>query len=186
MINILILVGRSCSGKDSIIKELVEKYDYKRLITYTTRPLRNNEINDVTYHFISTEEFLKMYIDDVFLEVNYFTVNDGIWFYGSAVDDYKRSNEETICIVDPNGLRKIRQNKIPCTAILIDVDDEDILKRQIQRMDDPIEARRRFESDKRDFECIDSLVDFVVKNNKDIETVVKEIDILHKNWRRQE
>jgi guanylate kinase len=149
--------------------------------------MRENEAQDVTYHFVSTVEFLKKNIEEFFLEVNFFTVTDeDIWFYGSAEEDYRRRNEETVCILDPNGLKKIREKKIPCTAILIDVDDEDILKRQVERGDNQIEARRRYEADKRDFREIQALVDFVVSNNKDLETVAIEIDILHKNWRRQE
>lgn len=186
MINILVLLGRSATGKDSIFNELVNNFGYNRMATYTTRPMRDNETQDVDYHFISTENFLKKYIDGFFHEVRYYITKEGIWFYGSAIEDYEMAKENTVVILTPDGLKKVREKEIQCTAILIDVDDEEILSRQKKRGDNKFEAERRFESDKRDFEDAYSLVDFVVKNDKDIETVAKDIDLLHMNWRIQE
>lgn len=34
----IVLFGKTCSGKDTIMKYLVEHYGYKKLVTYTTRP----------------------------------------------------------------------------------------------------------------------------------------------------
>ena len=54
----ILLCGKTCSGKTVIRKELV-KMGLKSIVTYTTRPIRDGEIEDVTYHYISKEEFLK-------------------------------------------------------------------------------------------------------------------------------
>ena len=55
----IVLLGKTASGKDTILNELVKKYNYRKMITYTTRPMRKGEIQDKTYHFISDEEFLR-------------------------------------------------------------------------------------------------------------------------------
>ena len=56
----LILVGHSASGKTEIANELKRDYDMKKIITYTTRPIRVNEVNGIDYHFVTEEEFLKL------------------------------------------------------------------------------------------------------------------------------
>ena len=53
------LVGKSCSGKDTIARELV-KLGYERILTYTTRPQRPSELDGVDYHFITENEFKDM------------------------------------------------------------------------------------------------------------------------------
>ena len=42
------------------IKFCLGDYDMKKIITYTTRPKRINEIDDVDYHFVSEERFLEL------------------------------------------------------------------------------------------------------------------------------
>lgn len=49
---LFILTGRAGSGKSTCLSFL-ETIGYKRIVTYTTRPPRNNEIDGVDYHFVS-------------------------------------------------------------------------------------------------------------------------------------
>lgn len=60
-----VLMGKSTSGKDTVKNILVEKYGFKPLITYTTRPMRKGEKQDETYHFITDDDF-EQKIDDKF------------------------------------------------------------------------------------------------------------------------
>lgn len=48
---ITVLVGQCCSGKDSIARELISKYGYKRVVSNTTRPMRAGEKEGVDYYF---------------------------------------------------------------------------------------------------------------------------------------
>ena len=52
---IIVLVGKTASGKTTVANELCKHHGYKRIVTYTTRPMRKNEVQDVDYHFISDE-----------------------------------------------------------------------------------------------------------------------------------
>ena len=45
----IVLVGESASGKSSIERNLVDNYGYKKIITYTTRQPRPNEVDGVDY-----------------------------------------------------------------------------------------------------------------------------------------
>ena len=58
MINIIVLAGKSASGKNFVARKL-EEHGYKSITTYTTRPKRKGEKQDITYHFISDDEFNK-------------------------------------------------------------------------------------------------------------------------------
>jgi guanylate kinase len=180
----LILTGKSTTGKDTIAKELI-RLGYSKLITYTTRPIRYGELNGETYYYISTSEFLKKYIDGDFLEVNYYTTDEGMWFYGSAIEDYKKADKNTLCILTPSGIEKLEDNEIDYISFLIDISDKEILKRQLKRGDKIEEAKRRFRADKIDFKNSEYIVDYVINNeNRDVREVAKEIDELYKSIRR--
>ncbi len=51
----LIVIGPSGVGKGTIISNLIDKYSdiFKFVMSYTTRPMRSNEINGVHYFFVS-------------------------------------------------------------------------------------------------------------------------------------
>ena len=48
----LLLVGKMASGKDTLKKELINM-GMESIVTYTTRPPRPDEINGISYHFIT-------------------------------------------------------------------------------------------------------------------------------------
>ena len=55
---LLIICGKMCSGKDTIVKRLINK-GFKKVVTYTTRPKKRGEVDGVDYHYISKEDFEK-------------------------------------------------------------------------------------------------------------------------------
>ena len=55
----LILMGKTASGKTLVRDKLVKNHGFNSVVTYTTRPMRKDEIPDVTYHYISEEDFLQ-------------------------------------------------------------------------------------------------------------------------------
>ena len=155
----LVISGKSATGKDTVVTELVNNYDYNKLITYTTRPMREGERDGIDYHFITVEDFLKKYIDGFFLEVKYFTTQSGIWFYGSSIEDYREADDKTLVILTPDGVRKLSERNIPYKGFLIDISDEEIKRRQKLRGDmstpeKAAEAERRFKQDKIDFDSM--------------------------------
>lgn len=176
----LILTGKSCSGKDSLSEELI-KLGYKQIVTYTSRPMRPNEIDGVTYHYLKLEDFLHKAKEGFFLETKPYSVVDGIWYYGSSLESYHNADENTLCILTPSGIEKLKENNISYIGFYINVSDETIKKRQKQRKDKPKEAERRFNSDKIDFAGVEELIDFTINNEyRDIGLVAREIDKLYR------
>ena len=87
----IIIVGKTCTGKDTFVKELCRlNENIVELKNCTTRPKRNE--NEDTYNFITPREMFKMLINDELIECQEY--ND--WFYGT---EKKAINEGKINVV---------------------------------------------------------------------------------------
>ena len=62
----IVIVGESASGKSSVAKYLTNNCGYKRIITYTTRAPRHNEVDGFDYYFIQEDQFEKLDKQDFF------------------------------------------------------------------------------------------------------------------------
>lgn len=180
----IVLLGKTASGKDTILNELVKKNNYKKLITYTTRPMRKGEIQDKTYHFISDEEFLKKKENGDFLECNEFDTVEGVWRYGSAKEDYLNADENTIIILTPSGFNALKlwiaRNDInlDVISIFIYANDETIRYRLKKRGDKKEEAERRIKADRKDFKGLTDIVGRIIYNNlrDDLSSIVNRVN----------
>lgn len=176
----IVLVGKTASGKDMICNQLL-KHGYDKLITYTTRPIRSGEKQDETYHFISDDEFAEYRHSGFFAECRPYHTVDGIWWYGSALEDYKNNNKDTIVILNPSGLEQIandkRLNNEEIVSFYVYSNLKTIRNRLKNRGDNREEAERRIESDIADFAGIESKVDKIIYNNEgtDVADVVRKI-----------
>jgi guanylate kinase len=171
----LCLIGHSASGKTTCEREL-EKRGWNRIISYTTRPIRNNEQYDVDYHYISREEFIEKLKNGFFAENTRYRG----WFYGIAKSD---CIDDAIAVVEPIGFRKLKKNKdLNVVSIFLDTSESVRIERMARRGDDTTEIFRRIFSDQGSFACIDEEVDYIVENQGRIveETVDEIIDVLEK------
>ncbi len=98
----LVMVGASASGKTEIAKILINDYRYQKMITYTTRPAREGEINGVDYHFLTEEAFQMQRNNREFLE----TVEYNGYHYGTAFSD---TFGQKVLIVDPKGANVLHE-----------------------------------------------------------------------------
>lgn len=94
----LIMVGRSASGKTQIVEELVKKFNMQKLVTYTTRKMRVNEVDGRDYHFITFDDFQKKISENFFLE--YVFYNNAL--YGTSYDEL---GDDKVVILEPKGLK---------------------------------------------------------------------------------
>lgn len=177
----IVLIGKSCSGKDTVAKEL-KKMGYESIVTYTTRPQREGEIDGVDYHFISCGFFNSMISNDEFMEWKSFKTKNGTWMYGNRKTDYADSKK--VILLTPDGYEKVskiaKEIGISLTAIYLKVSNRTIKKRMKNRDKDKKESKRRYKADKKDFKHVEDIVDYIVINeNRDaFETalICKEMD----------
>ena len=177
MIDILILIGKTSSGKTLIKEKLIEK-GFAGITTYTSRPMRKGEKQDVTYHFISDKDFKQKINEGFFAEWKSYITADGVWYYGTALEDLKNGEYNSVIILTPDGYRdvvnKLSENP---TAIYVYANNSTIKKRLMMRGDNPNEAQRRLGHDNEDFKGIENEVDKIVYNNDgtNIDEVVQKI-----------
>ena len=184
----IILVGKSCSGKDTVVKELA-KMGYNKIVTCTTRPPRPGEINGREYHFLDKMNFLTKINCGSFAEYRIYETVSGAWYYGSLLEDY--SKPHSVIILTPDALDKVR-NKINenVTVIYLEVSNREIKRRMLSRDVDRVESKRRYKADKKDFRHISKKVDYIVHNENrtafETALICKELDeIKEKNNRER-
>ena len=151
----IVLLGHSGSGKDTILNMLVA-CGYKKIVSYTSRPPRVNETDGDAYHFISEEEFKNKSEKGFFAE----QVQYREWYYGIAKEDCL---DDRVVVVEPWGLRQLKKLGMNITSFFIKVDERERITRLANRGDDITELTRRIISDRDTFRGIEDEVDYVIE-----------------------
>lgn len=163
---LIVLIGKSGSGKDAILNFLTEYLKYNKVIVYTTRPKREYEVDGKDYHFISDEEFNKFMDSNKFVEYSFFNN----WWYGTLREDVENT-EFPIIICNPVSINDLKNN-FDCKIIYIKAEDKIRYIRQISRGDDIIEIGLRTEREKVMYQKIEDNVDFITDNSTDDLSIV--------------
>lgn len=102
---ITLYIGKSAAGKDTYLRKMIS-CGVKPVVTYTTRPKRNGEVDGVDYNFIDREQFSqKVSMGEIFEYRKYNTNFNGkkdVWYYGSPKVN---PAEGYVAIVDISGAR---------------------------------------------------------------------------------
>ena len=93
---IFYLMGKSSCGKDSIYREIVSdnELNLKKIVGYTTRPVREGETDGVEYFFVTKEEMMKLNL----IEMRSYNTVAGEWCYATADDGNISKNDNYIVI----------------------------------------------------------------------------------------
>lgn len=167
---VIALMGEAGTGKDTLLKKMKESAPdlFHSIVSYTTRPKREKEIDGVDYHFISTEDFAKKVLNNEMLEATNF--ND--WFYGTGLDDLKK-DKINIGVFNPTGVEALmfEKNKIDLKVFRIKTSDKTRMLRQLNRELNPNvhEIIRRFKADWLDFDDLSDLAPYEEIQNETIE-----------------
>ena len=124
----IILIGPSASGKTAVGRMLEDKYKIKKVVTYTTRNIRENEIDGIDYHFLSKDEFLKKKEENFFFETMEYAGN----FYGTSYESLKSNS---YLILDLNGYDKYRKSNLDIMCFYFKTDKNERERRMISRGD---------------------------------------------------
>lgn len=178
----IILCGMTSTGKTTVAKEL-EKLGIKNIVTYTSRPMREGEVEGINYHYLTDEEFKVLDEQGYFIESTSYEVAGGsVWRYGTAIGDLKNDR----CLVaNPDGVKFYsRLSSLDTFIVYLFTNEAMIWNRLRGRGDDSNEARRRIEADREDFKDIMDYCDVAIKNDgsKTPEKMAKIIKDVYERW----
>lgn len=179
----LIFIGKSGSGKDTIAKELQSR-GWNRIVTDTTRKPRSYENDGIDYNFISEEKFSERSSINYYIEMQEYIMADGNHVrYGTP---NCTCGEKDFVIMSPRSFREIR-NGVQAFAIYLYANDSTIKERLGKRGDNHEEVKRRMDSDREDFSGIENEVDKIVYNNVgyDIKEIADKIEKIVKDNDRE-
>ena len=182
MYNIICLIGKSGSGKSTIEQKLCSDLKINHVISHTTRPPRNEELEGLDY-FFCTDDYFEEERENFIEQRLYKVINkDGtkaIWRYGLHRNNVKEGLN--VVVVDPNGYKALRKyfGKENVLPFFIHCSDTTRLNRILLRGDgsNKLEVMRRFEADEKDFkEFIESRNYYKICNEYGIDLAVQEIE----------
>ena len=158
--SIICLMGKSSTGKDTIYKRLLEDnpYSLKRIVPYTTRPIRIGEEEGVEYHFTDETGYLALQAGGKIIEARAYHTYHGIWRY-FTVDDGQITEEDHYLIIgtlEAYAQMKRYFGREKMIPLLIELDDGVRLQRALDRERSQQNPRyeemcRRFLADSEDF-----------------------------------
>lgn len=174
---IVVLCGKAGVGKDFLQRKVCADPRAHKVISCTSRPMRDKEQNGVDYHFLNSDDFAEQLLkDNHFIEATVFKD----WCYGTRYQDLN-PDKVNIAILNPEGASILLDNPdLDVTIFYITATDKNRLIRQLEREKEPDikEIIRRYEADEQDFwDIYEELSPIVIRNDtlKDAETCVQMI-----------
>ena len=128
---LVVLSGPSGVGKDTLLKKLKERgHDFAFVVTMTTRPMREGEIEGVDYLFVSKSTFADMMQADELLEHS-LVYGDYKGIPKQQVRDAIRSGKDVLMRIDVQGAAKIRRIVRNVVTIFLAPESESELERRL-------------------------------------------------------
>ena len=155
------LMGKSASGKDTIYNRLLamERLHLRRVVPYTTLPMRSGETDGQTYVFCTEQQVADYKAAGKIIELRAYHTVYGIWKYFTADDgQICLAESDYLMIGTLEAYEQIRDyfgtDKV--CPVYVEVDDGLRLQRALDReraQDQPkyAEMCRRFLADEEDF-----------------------------------
>ncbi len=150
----VIIIGKSGSGKDFLMRKLVEK-GLKGCLKMTSRPPRKHEKHLVTYYFTNESVFLDKVKNDEFLCYQKFEVtpenrSPEVWYYGITKEEFQNSQ---VFIMTPGEFTNITPEiRKGCFVVYLDIPRYVRESRLLRREDRNDSIIRRLDADEIDFQ----------------------------------
>lgn len=172
---VIALIGKSAAGKDYIYQALLNIYpNINGIISHTTRPPREGEIDGVNYHFVTEEEFKRQIDSGEMMEYSVFRN----WYYGSSKAAFSAA-APNLGVFNVDGIYTMLEDEsIDLEVYYVTASDVERLVRQLRRVPNPDikEIFRRYDTDAVDFEFID--FDYIELPNNNEEEFKNSFNIL--------
>ena len=154
---IICLLGKSGTGKDTLLRLALEALPLRPLVPYTTRPRRSGEREGAQYHFVTEEEMDRMAAAGQIIERRSYDTVHGVWHYFTAAVRLD-PDADYILITTPSALPALAEGfgRERVAAVLLEAGDRTRLQRCLDReaaQERPnfAEVCRRYLADEVDF-----------------------------------
>ncbi len=173
--SLIVVSGFSGVGKGTVVKKLVEKYNYSLSVSATTRQPRPGEVDGKDYFFKSVPEFQNLIDYNGFIEWAQYVEN----YYGTPrkfVEDEIEAGHNVILEIEVQGAMKIKEQYPDAVLVFITAPDAQSLKRRLEGRgteDQKVIAKRL----KRAYEETEDMIfyDYLVVND-DLDTCVEDVN----------
>ncbi len=185
---IFLLMGKSTSGKDTIYKYLIqdEELGLKKIVPYTTRPMRDGEKDGAEYYFKNEQEYQQLKDDEKIIEERTYHTKYGEWRYFTVDDgqiDLAKGDYLVIGTLESYCSFRDYFGQEIVAPVLINVDTKIRLHRALDREDKQENPKydemcRRFLADEEDFsedKISEAGVTRRFNNNDDVQSCISEI-----------
>ena len=147
-------MGKSGAGKDTIQNAFCDKFsEVHKIVSTTTRPPRQNEIEGSDYFFVSGEQFAQKLLDFEMVEACDFRD----WFYGTELKALS-PDRVNVGVFNPDGIRALSEDgRVDLMVVYVIAKDKVRIMRALDREENPDieEIFRRFKTDMVDFSDLD-------------------------------
>lgn len=159
MSKIFYLMGKSASGKDTIYKKIKQQLtEFKNIVIYTTRPIREGEKNGVEYFFVNDTDVDNLQKEGKVIELREYNTVHGIWKYFTVDDGQFDTDSHVIAIGTLESYVKLKAyfGEEKMVPIYVEVEDGIRLERALAREREQKQPKyeemcRRFLADAEDF-----------------------------------
>ena len=153
---IVAIIGQIASGKTTLA-EFMEARGFERIVTYTTRPKRAGEKDGVSYHFLTDEEFASKAQNGYFAETTEYSAKFGNVRYGTSRESLETGDGvHKVIALNPQGVIMLKDTGYDIFVVYLDMPQEVLMRRALQRGDDPAEIGRRIADDTRLFRRLEN------------------------------
>ena len=94
------IIGRTCSGKDAVAKEMCNRYGLKQVVSYTDKPIRTDQTEGIEHYFL--DKYDMDYILSYKEPIAYTQIGD--YRYCATKEEF---DNKDIYIIDPKGIGNI-------------------------------------------------------------------------------
>lgn len=148
---VVALIGKAGAGKDYLQSRTCAEFpeQFHKIVSCTTRPPRDNEVDGTDYQFLSVLDFTRKLLSGDMLEATEFRG----WFYGTTLESLN-SDKVNIGVFNPAGVEALLQSpELNVEVIYVDASDKTRLMRYLNRSENPdcAEMCRRYKTDEEDF-----------------------------------
>lgn len=175
---LFLITAPSGAGKTTIASKIKK---WGECISHTTRPMRDGEVEGVTYYYVNKGQFEAMDSFDEFVETVEYDGNS----YGLTKVEVERvmsKNLHAYVIVEHNGYKQIKEKYPDAVGIFLHMSKEDCMANMLLRGDSLDKALARIAKYDEEMKNRDDY-DYVIKNvrGKDgnVATIIENIIYSH-------